>query len=111
MQATTHPVDEKLPAGKLFALGMQHVLVMYAGAIAVPLIIGGALHLPKDQIAFLINAEKRLNWQQLSQIAEQRASLTSFLYISREQTPLLRRSNINRGAVGPAVPDSSRKNS
>src|SRR5437899_2080778 len=57
MQATTHPVDEKLPAGKLFALGMQHVLVMYAGAIAVPLIIGGALHLPKDQIAFLINAD------------------------------------------------------
>jgi NCS2 family nucleobase:cation symporter-2 len=36
---------------------MQHVLVMYAGAIAVPLIIGGALHLPKDQIAFLINAD------------------------------------------------------
>lgn len=57
MQTTTHPVDEKLPAGKLFALGMQHVLVMYAGAIAVPLIIGGALHLPKDQIAFLINAD------------------------------------------------------
>src|SRR5256712_13855908 len=57
MQATTHPVDEKLPAGKLFALGMQHVLVMYAGAIAVPLIVGGALKLPKDQIAFLINAD------------------------------------------------------
>jgi NCS2 family nucleobase:cation symporter-2 len=57
MSATTEPVDEKLPAGKLFALGMQHVLVMYAGAIAVPLIIGGALHLPKTQIAFLISAD------------------------------------------------------
>jgi xanthine permease len=57
MQAITHPVDEKLPSGKLFALGIQHVLVMYAGAIAVPLIVGGALHLPKDQIAFLINAD------------------------------------------------------
>src|SRR5438046_567156 len=52
-----HPVDEVLPAGPMFAVGLQHVLVMYAGAIAVPLIIGGALKLPKDQVAFLINAD------------------------------------------------------
>ena len=52
-----HPVDEILPLPKLFALGLQHVLVMYANAVAVPLIIGGALHLPKDQIAMLINAD------------------------------------------------------
>jgi xanthine permease len=52
-----HPVDAILPAGQMFAVGLQHVLVMYAGAIAVPLIIGGALKLPKDQIAFLINAD------------------------------------------------------
>ena len=43
---TVHPVDEILPPPKLFALGLQHVLVMYANAVAVPLIIGGALHLP-----------------------------------------------------------------
>lgn len=30
--SSTHPVDELLPAPKLFALGLQHVLVMYAGA-------------------------------------------------------------------------------
>ena len=53
----THPVDEVLPAPRLFALGLQHVLVMYANAVAVPLILGGALHLPKDQIAMLINAD------------------------------------------------------
>jgi uric acid transporter len=53
----THPVDEVLPLAKLVVLGMQHVLVMYAGAIAVPLIIGGALKLPKDQVAFLIAAD------------------------------------------------------
>jgi xanthine permease len=53
----THPVDEKLPLLRLIALGLQHVLVMYAGAVAVPLIIGGALELPKEQIAFLINAD------------------------------------------------------
>jgi uric acid transporter len=52
-----HPVDEILPLPKLFALGLQHVLVMYANAVAVPLIIGGALHLPKDQMAMLINAD------------------------------------------------------
>ena len=52
-----HPVDEMLPAGKLTALGLQHVLVMYAGAVAVPLIIGRALDLGPQQIAFLINAD------------------------------------------------------
>lgn len=55
--ATVHPVDEVLPPPRLFALGLQHVLVMYANAVAVPLIVGGALHLPKDQIAMLINAD------------------------------------------------------
>jgi len=30
---------------------------MYANAVAVPLIIGGAFHLPKEQLAFLINAD------------------------------------------------------
>nr|WP_281355884.1 nucleobase:cation symporter-2 family protein [Pandoraea iniqua] len=54
---TVDPVDERLPIAKLFMLGLQHVLVMYAGAVAVPLIIGGALALPKDQIAFLISAD------------------------------------------------------
>ena len=52
-----HPVDEVLPLGKLSLLGIQHVLVMYAGAVAVPLIIGGALKLPKEQLAMLINAD------------------------------------------------------
>src|SRR5579864_8436032 len=54
---TVHPCDERLPAGQLLTLGIQHVLVMYAGAIAVPLIIGAALKLPKDQIAFLISSD------------------------------------------------------
>ncbi|MBB5223741.1 NCS2 family nucleobase:cation symporter-2 [Amaricoccus macauensis] len=51
------PVDEVLPVGQLSVLGLQHVLVMYAGAVAVPLIIGGALKLPKDQVALLINCD------------------------------------------------------
>ena len=51
------PVDEILPVPKLAALGFQHVLVMYAGAVAVPLIIGRALKLAPEQIALLINAD------------------------------------------------------
>ena len=57
MSESVHPVDEILPLPRLFALGLQHVLVMYANAVAVPLIVGGALHLPKEQVAFLINAD------------------------------------------------------
>jgi len=52
-----HPVDEKLPAGRLTALGIQHVLVMYAGAVAVPLIVGRALKLTPEQVALLISAD------------------------------------------------------
>ena len=54
---TVHPVDEKLPAPRLMALGLQHVLVMYAGAIAVPLIVGRALKLTPEQVALLISAD------------------------------------------------------
>lgn len=55
--AAVHPVDEKLPLGRLTALGLQHVLVMYAGAVAVPLIVGRALELAPEQVAMLISAD------------------------------------------------------
>jgi uric acid transporter len=53
----THPVDEKLQLPRLVPLALQHVLVMYAGAVAVPLIIGRALKLSPEDIAFLISAD------------------------------------------------------
>jgi len=59
-QTTTvnpHSVDEVLPWGRMLPVSLQHVLVMYAGAIAVPLIVGGALKLPPQQMAFLVNAD------------------------------------------------------
>ena len=52
-----HPVDEVLPPDRLTALGIQHVLVMYAGAVAVPFIIAGALGLPPETRTMLINAD------------------------------------------------------
>ena len=57
LAASPHPVDQRLPAGRLVPLAVQHVLVMYAGAVAVPLIVGRALQLPPEDVAFLISAD------------------------------------------------------
>jgi uric acid transporter len=57
MNRAAHPVDEVLPVPKLAVLGLQHVLVMYAGAVAVPLIVGRALQLAPEQVAILISAD------------------------------------------------------
>jgi NCS2 family nucleobase:cation symporter-2 len=57
MSSTAHPVDEVLPTRKMAALGFQHVLVMYAGTVAVPLIVGRALNLTPEQVAMLISAD------------------------------------------------------
>ncbi|MGK9797713.1 hypothetical protein O6250_23440, partial [Salmonella enterica subsp. enterica] len=51
------PVDAVPATGPLLMLGFQHVLVMYVGAIAVPMIIATALKLPKEAVAVLINAD------------------------------------------------------
>lgn len=51
-----HPVDEVLPAGKMAAFGLQHVMTMYAGIIAVPLIVATALELPPGDLVYIINA-------------------------------------------------------
>jgi NCS2 family nucleobase:cation symporter-2 len=56
-QSNIHPVNEILPTGKLATMGLQHVLVMYAGAVAVPLIVGRALKLSPEQVAMLISAD------------------------------------------------------
>ncbi len=39
---------------KTAALGLQHVLAMYAGAILVPLIVGAALGLTSEQLTYLV---------------------------------------------------------
>lgn len=50
------PVDEMLPVRPLLTLGLQHVLVIYAGVVAVPLILSGALGLSTAEMITLINA-------------------------------------------------------
>lgn len=42
---------------KTFSLGFQHVLAMYAGAIIVPLIVGGALGLSFQQLTYLVSID------------------------------------------------------
>ncbi|WP_066062700.1 nucleobase:cation symporter-2 family protein [Neobacillus soli] len=42
---------------KTASLGIQHVLAMYAGAVIVPLIIGGALHFSDKQLAYLVSLD------------------------------------------------------
>lgn len=49
--------DRKLPLPQLLPMGIQHVLVMYAGTVAVALIVGGALELPREDISYLIMAD------------------------------------------------------
>lgn len=50
-------VDEKIPMRRMIPLGLQHVLAMYAGAIAVPLVIGGAIGLSNAEIAIVVAAD------------------------------------------------------
>ena len=52
-----HIFSSKLSAARLVLLGLQHVLVMYVGTVAVPLVVGSALKLPKEALAFLISAD------------------------------------------------------
>lgn len=51
-----HPVDEVLPLPQLLLYGLQHVLSMYAGVVAVPLIVGGALGLDGKDQTYLVSA-------------------------------------------------------
>ncbi len=52
-----HPVDEMLPFGTLLTYGLQHMLAMYAGAVAVPLMVAHGLGLSQSQLIYLINAD------------------------------------------------------
>jgi len=42
---------------KITSLGIQHVLAMYAGAVIVPLIIGGAIGLTGEQLTYLVSID------------------------------------------------------
>lgn len=56
MVASPRPEDEKLSVAANLAYGFQHVLTMYGGIVAVPLIIGQAAGLSASEIGLLITA-------------------------------------------------------
>src|ERR1700691_5485215 len=50
-------IDQVEGLPQLFLFGLQHVLVMYAGTVAVPLILGSALQFTPKQVIALISAD------------------------------------------------------
>ena len=56
-QNQINTVDSMLPIPQLFAFGLQHVLAMYAGAVAVPIIVAQAMNLPVEDLIRLITAD------------------------------------------------------
>ncbi|RDV00666.1 nucleobase:cation symporter-2 family protein [Trinickia dinghuensis] len=55
MNTARHPVDQVLPKRQMITLGLQHMLVAYIGAIAVPLIVASALKLSPADTTILIS--------------------------------------------------------
>ncbi|WP_405484760.1 nucleobase:cation symporter-2 family protein [Nocardia sp. NBC_00511] len=52
----TRPEDARHPFGQLAVYGTQHILTMYGGVIAPPLIVGGAAGLSVTDMALLVTA-------------------------------------------------------
>lgn len=50
-------MDIKNQPGKVFSLGLQHMLAMYAGAVIVPLIVGASLGLSGKALAYLVSID------------------------------------------------------
>ena len=57
MPTSTDAIDQVEGLPQLFLFGLQHVLVMYAGTVAVPLILGSALQFTPKQVIALISAD------------------------------------------------------
>jgi xanthine permease len=53
-KSSKRPEDQWLGVGRSFGYGLQHVLTMYGGIIAPPLIIGGAAGVPPTQLGLLV---------------------------------------------------------
>lgn len=52
-----YTTTDETPNGKAAVLGLQHLLAMYAGAVAVPLLIGTGLNFDSQQMTYLISID------------------------------------------------------
>lgn len=62
MASNGNPIKEQIVQnetdnGKAAVLGLQHLLAMYAGAVAVPLLIGTGLNFNSEQMTYLISID------------------------------------------------------
>ena len=48
-------MEKETKNGQAAVLGLQHLLAMYAGAVAVPLLIGTGLGFNQEQMTYLIS--------------------------------------------------------
>ncbi|MCT4660827.1 MAG: purine permease [Tissierellales bacterium] len=51
-----YKIDDKPPLKIAVLLGIQHIMAAFGGIVAVPLIVGGALGLPLEDVAFLVSS-------------------------------------------------------
>ncbi|QEK13177.1 purine permease [Crassaminicella thermophila] len=51
-----YKIDDKPPLGISILLAFQHILAAFGGIVAVPLVVGGILGLPINDLAFLVSA-------------------------------------------------------
>ncbi|MFX1676558.1 nucleobase:cation symporter-2 family protein [Paraburkholderia sp. A2WS-5] len=56
MEKLLYQVEDRPPIVTAVLLALQHLLAALGGIIAVPLVLGGALKLPTDQVIALVNA-------------------------------------------------------
>ena len=56
MEQLLYTVEDRPPMLTTVLLALQHLLAALGGIIAVPLVFGGALKLPADQVVALVNA-------------------------------------------------------
>ncbi len=56
MEKLLYQVEDRPPILTTILLAAQHLLAALGGIIAVPLVLGGALKLPPDQVIALVNA-------------------------------------------------------
>jgi len=50
-----YTIDDKPPIGESIFLGIQHYLTMFGATVLIPLLLGGAMKMPPDQLALLIS--------------------------------------------------------
>ncbi|MEE8540877.1 MAG: solute carrier family 23 protein [Desulfobacterales bacterium] len=50
-----YTIEDKPPLGESIFLGIQHYLTMFGATVLIPLLLGGAMKMPPDQMALLIS--------------------------------------------------------